>query len=230
MDYLALAERFIAERFPDAAIGIVAGSTARDARTPTSDIDLLLIGGSEMFEGDRTSLAATYEFQHQIFEVFAYTLDSFDEWARRGVAEYRPVIVHMLLEGKPVRDGGPLSELRATWRGVIEAGPTVPAHESDMRRYAITDLLDDLRDAQDPLERHVVAHTLFGKTAELMLLSNRQWIGSGKYLPRRLWQWDAARAEKLTEPLLRADFTAFADRVEHELERAGGRVQAGFIR
>lgn len=229
MDYLKLSERFTAARFPTAEVAVVAGSTARGTRTATSDIDLLLIG-DDLFNDDRSSLAATYEFENEVFEVFAYSRDAFEQWARSGVAQYRPVIVHMLLEGIALRDGQPLTELRDIWRGAIAAGPVVSQHELDMRRYAITDLLDDLRDSTDSLERNIIAFTLFERVAELVLLSNRRWIGTGKYLPRRLREFDDDRAGSLSVPLLDGNLSVFADAAEHELNIAGGRVQAGFIR
>lgn len=104
------------------------------------------------------------------------------------------------------------------------------AHELELRRYGVTDLLDDLRDATDPLERHIIAFTVFERTAELMLLTEGSWIGSGKYLPRRLRALSEERAHLLAEPLLIGDLTVFADRAEDELRRAGGRVQEGFVR
>lgn len=229
MDYLALSERFVAERFPAATIAVVGGSTVRGTRTATSDVDLLIIG-DEVFADGGSSLAATYGFENEVFEVFAYTCDGFNEWAHGGIAQHRPVIVHMLLEGAPVRGGQPLTALRERWHEAIKAGPDVSRHELDMRRYAITDLLDDLRDASDPLEQHVIAFNLFEKTAEFMLLLNRQWIGAGKYLPRRLRQWNNERADAITTPLLEQRFSVLADQVERELDLAGGRVQAGFVR
>lgn len=104
------------------------------------------------------------------------------------------------------------------------------AHELELYRYGVTDLLDDLRDATDPLERRIVAFTVFERTAELMLLTEGSWIGTGKYLPRRLRALSAERAHLLAEPLLIGDLTVFADRAEDELRRAGGRVQEGFVR
>jgi predicted nucleotidyltransferase len=229
MDYLDLSERFMADRFPTATVAVVAGSTARGTRTASSDIDLLLIG-DDLFTGDSSSLAATYEFENEVFEVFAYTCNAFEQWALSGVAQNRPVIVHMLLEGVALRGGQPLTELRDSWRGAIAAGPVVSQHELDMRRYAITDLLDDLRDSADLLERNVIAFTLFNKVAELVLLSNRRWIGTGKYLPRRLRDFDNDRADSLSVPLLDRNLSVFADAAEHELNIAGGRVQGGFVR
>ncbi|MGJ0387874.1 nucleotidyltransferase domain-containing protein [Microbacterium sp. CGR1] len=230
MDHLAVAERFVAARYPRADVAIMAGSTARGARTPTSDIDLLLLG-EELFDADtQTSEASTQEFEGEIFEVFAYTPAGFDEWASRGIAQHRPVTVHMLVEGTAIRDDGRLAALRRRWQTVLDAGPSLSAQESAFRRYVVTDVLDDLRDATDPLEQHVEASILFERIAELMLLSEGRWIATGKWLPRRLRDFSSERAELLSTPLLDCDYATFAARVDHELDRAGGRMQGGFVR
>ena len=69
MDHLAVAERFVAARYPGADIAIVAGSTARGERTPTSDIDLLLLGDDLFAAEGQRSEASTHEFEGEIFEV-----------------------------------------------------------------------------------------------------------------------------------------------------------------
>lgn len=230
MDQVERVERFIAARYPRARIAIIAGSTARGQRTRTSDIDLLLIDDDLFADRAQLSEALTCEFEGEVLEVFAYTAEGFETWAHRGIAQHRPVIVHMLVEGVPVRSGPGLDDLRARWSAVLAAGPVLDDRESRFRRYVITDLLDDLQDATDPLEQRVVAGLLFERMAELMLLANGQWIGSGKWLPRRLRAWSSQRAEQLSAPLLAADFSGFAARVDEELELAGGRVQAGFVR
>ncbi|MBO0980623.1 NUDIX domain-containing protein [Microbacterium sp. SD291] len=228
--YSDITERFITAFYPGATIAVVAGSTARGERTVTSDIDLLLIGDTLFEDAETTSAAATHAFDDEIFEVFAYTPSGFTEWAERDVSRHRPVIVHMLVEGAAVLDDGRLDGLRREWRAVLEAGPFLTAEDSAFRRYVITDLLDDLRDAIDPLERRAVASALFERIAELMLLSDHRWIATGKWLPRRLRALSASRADRLATPFLEDDYDTFADRVEAELERAGGRVQAGFVR
>ncbi|AXL11866.1 hypothetical protein DXT68_06745 [Microbacterium foliorum] len=230
MDHLAVAERFVAARYPGTDIAIVAGSTARGERTPTSDIDLLLLGDALFETEDQTSEASTHEFEGEIIEVFAYTPAGFEEWADRGVAQHRPVIVHMLVEGTPFRDDGRLAPLRDRWQTALDAGPSLSPQESAFRRYVITDVLDDLRDAADPLEQQVEAAILFERIAELMLLSEGRWIATGKWLPRRLRTLSRERADRLSIPLLDRDYTTFADRVGDELDRAGGRVQSGFVR
>ncbi len=229
MTYIELAERFTAEHFPRASTVVIGGSTSRGSRTRTSDIDLLLIGDG-LLPGGEISAALTLEFEGEIFEVFAYTPEGFREWAERSIAQHRPVIVHMLVEGVLVRGGKEVDALRGRWRARLAAGPSVDDHELEFRRYVITDVLDDLRDATDPLERQVLAATLFDRTAELMLLAAGRWIGTGKYLPRRLRELPATRVDAIALPYLRGEMDAFADAVENELVAAGGRMQAGFVR
>ncbi len=228
MDYADVAERFVASRFPAAKIVVMGGSSATGTRTRTSDIDLVLIGDEQFAEAQ--SSHAVYEFEDEIFEAFGYTTAGFDHWAKRGIAHGRPTIVHILVDGIGIRGGQELQALRRSWREVLRAGPVISPHDLELRRYLITNLLDDLRDVRDPVERQVIAADLFTQTAELMLLTGQHWIGTGKYLPRRLRELSTDRAESLAQPLLRRDFGAFGNQVEHELNLAGGRVLAGFVR
>lgn len=229
MDYVELAERFIASRFPTASIAVIGGSTSRGERTRTSDIDLLLIG-EHLFPDGRTGAALTDEYEGEILEVFAYTPAGFEDWAQRSIDQHRPVIVHMLVEGHVVRGGQELDALRAAWSRRLDEGPALEEHELSFRRYVITDVLDDLRDSTDALERQVLAATLFERTAELMLLTAGKWVGAGKYLPRRLRALPAERVDALAGPYLTGDVDGLADAVEKELVAAGGRVQSGFVR
>src|SRR5690606_31867178 len=100
----------------------------------------------------------------------------------------------------------------------------------DLRRYALTDLVDDLADATDPAEARLIEGMVFQQAGELMLLSNRHWIARGKHLPRGLRVWDHDRAERLIGAFLAADVRALVDCASDEFERVGGRVRSGFIR
>jgi predicted nucleotidyltransferase len=223
MSYVAVVERFVSRHFPRAGVAVLAGSTARGTRTSTSDIDLLLLG-DEIFVDARTSMAATYRFEGEVFEVFAYTEEGFEAWANRGFEQYRPVIVQMLIEGIAVRGAVEHEKYKHTW------SPTIETAEATFRRYVITDLLDDYRDATAPAERHLLAALLYERTAELILLSNSRWIGAGKYLPRRLAEFDPDRAAALAMPLVEGRHDQFANQIAIELDRGGGRVQEGFQR
>lgn len=229
MDFVELTERFIATTYPGAQIALIGGSTARGERTTTSDIDLLIIG-DDLFADGATGSASTHRFEDEVFEVFAYTPEGFAQWAERDLRGHRPVIVRMLLDGIPVRSDDRLDALRERWAAALGSGPRVSGEELALRRYVITDLLDDLRDATDPLEQTVIAALLYERVAELMLLASGHWIGAGKWLPRLLRELDRTRADALGDPLIARDHALFAVAVERELTWAGGRVQDGFVR
>ncbi|GAA1741705.1 nucleotidyltransferase domain-containing protein [Microbacterium paludicola] len=230
MDHAEIARRFVDRKYPQAEAVVLAGSTARGERTPTSDVDLLVIGPAEMFGPDEDSRAATYEFDDEVFEVFAYTPDAFTRWVERGLAEHRPLLLNMLIDGIPVQTGPLLESLRARWSPVRDAGPQVEPHEREMRRYIVTDVLGDLRDATDPLERHLLAALLFERLGQLLLLDAGRWLATGKHLPRYLRAWDPDRTARLTDPLLEGDTAKFLAAAEAELEALGGRLHAGFVR
>ncbi|WP_419817916.1 nucleotidyltransferase domain-containing protein [Glaciibacter flavus] len=230
MDPVLLVERFLETYFPAAEIAVVAGSTAAGNRTATSDIDLLVIGPAEMFEADRDALATFIEFGGEGFEVFAYSPDAFDRWARHDLADYRPVLLDMLANGIAVRSSPDLPDLRTRWTDALNRGPVIDEHQLALRRYVLTDVLDDLADATDALERRTLADEAFRHLAELLLLQHRRWLGSGKWLARRLRQWDAERCNALAAPLLADDVPRFLEIAQGELSSLGGRVQAGFVR
>jgi predicted nucleotidyltransferase len=230
MDVLEIARRFVDERFPTATIAIVGGSSARGTRTPTSDIDMLVIAPSPAFGDGSDSLAASYAFEDEAVEVFAYTPDAFERWAEHDLADYRPVLHTLLMEGVVLVGADAAQTLRDRWRPRVEAGPQVTAHGLAMRRYMITDLLDDLLDASDPAEQTYLMAELYGGLAEAILLTERRWLGGGKWLVRRLREWDPRRAGVLTEALVDGDPARFARVASEELERIGGRVQTGFAR
>lgn len=221
--------RFVAAHFPLAEAAVVGGSTSTGTRTATSDIDLLLLGPPAMLDGD-DSRAATWSFEGEAIEVFAYAEHGFERWAARGVEQCRPVIVDMLVRGTAVRDGALLDALRARWAPILAQGPSVDAHRINLLRYAVTDLVDDLRDAEDPFERHVTMACLLEQVAALALLSNGRWLGSGKHLARQLRKWSPDRAAALAEPFVAGDAPGFLRAAERELDRAGGRLREGFVR
>lgn len=176
------------------------------------------------------SLAASYRYDRGPVEVFAYTEAGFEQWAERGLEQCRPVIVDMLVHGVAVLDDQLVEGLRERWTPVLARGPVVDQQRIDLLRYAVTDLLDDLRDAHDPFERHVTLAALLEQVAALALLSNGRWLGAGKHLARRLREWNPVRAAALATPFIAGDAAGFLAAAERELDRAGGRLREGFVR
>lgn len=220
---------YAAERFPRAELVVVAGSAA-GARRPRSDIDLLVIGPEAMLPGDAVEAALTERFQGELLEVFACTPAAFREHQEAGARRFRPLSGQLLADGVVVLDLHRNDELVAWNRALLAAGPAPTPVELAQRRYSVTNTLDDLLDADDRIERAVLAWTLFERLSEFLLLANGRWIGAGRWLLRRLREWDAAFADDLGAALLGPDVGALERLTLDALAPHGGRLMEGHVR
>lgn len=226
----AVVEEFVAARFAAADNVIVGGSTSRGTRTASSDIDLLLIGPASMFDDGAASLACTLEHGGEAIEVFAYTPETFREWASKDFDAGRPVLARLLVEGTVLRNDESLRDIRSWIEERLAAGPQLTQHDLDLRRYRLTDLADDLADAIDPFEIAVVKATFALHLAEFALLANGEWLGSGKWLARRVLEWNPRVADDLTEAMRVADPAPLLRLFDDLLAPHGGRLHTGFVR
>lgn len=224
-----LVHRFVDRHFQHADTVVVGGSTATGTNTPSSDIDLLIFGADVVGAG-RTSLAATYEQEGRLFEVFAYSVAGYREWGTRELAWHRPVILRMLQTGVVVKQGPAYDELAPWAAAVLAAGPQVDQQVLDACRYRLTSQLDDLADSVDPAERSLLHAAVFASLAEFLLLANGQWLGSDKWLVRVLREWDRKTADALCAALVSSDRAALSRTALTHLEPFGGPLRAGFVR
>lgn len=220
---------YVRERYPPAELVVVAGSSA-GARLPRSDIDLLVIGPPAMFPGGGTEAAHTDLVRGELFEVFASTPETFRAHALAGIARFRPVSSQMLVDGVVVLDRGLHDALVAWTRALVADGPHPTDAELAQRRYSVTCTLDDLLDSRDPIERAVLSGTLFERLGELLLLADGRWIGSGRWLLRRLQQWDPAFTAELGAALAGRDVPALERLTLEGLAPHGGRLLEGHVR
>jgi hypothetical protein len=100
----------------------------------------------------------------------------------------------------------------------------------DVRRYLVSALLDDVSDAKDAGERCILLADAFTSLAELLLLAHGCWLGSGKWLMRRLREWDEGVAQRLSTALVTGDVPSFVQHADELLVPLGGRLQAGLVR
>ncbi|MGR4880702.1 hypothetical protein ACIPUC_15025 [Streptomyces sp. LARHCF249] len=80
---------------------------------------------------------------------------------------------------------------------LCEGPPALEPETVDTKRYGLTDALDDLADAGDPIERLAVAGYVVNAAADLLCDHHHAWIGGGKWLPRRLLEADPQRGAAL---------------------------------
>ncbi|MER5437288.1 nucleotidyltransferase domain-containing protein [Streptomyces sp. NPDC002790] len=233
MDHVRTAERLVRDRFPDARAAFLAGSVLTARRTPRSDLDIVVL-----LSGPPAPYRESLLRDGWPVELFVQTEADWHRFVERETAERRSPLLAMCAEGLLLSDADGIgAALQAEARRRWAAGPP-PVSESELedRRYALTDTLDDLEGCADPLERtYLVAH-LLGRASELALLAGGHWLGSGKWLSRRLADADAGLHKRLTAGAAAAVSGAddgverFADGVRAVLEAAGGTYWAGYRR
>src|SRR5215472_10892168 len=227
-EFVGRARAFVAERFPSARAAFLGGSTASGHATETSDLDVLVVLPEEWAD---VSFVETTMFQGQLVEAFVYGRAALERWLEKGRAERRPVLDRFIAEGVALTDNAPTRALAEASRETLAAGPSaLTSDELRLRAYTLSGLVDDLADSTEPGERFVILTTAWREAAELALLLDQRWLGTGKWLLRELRrtrdrfglvEW-AASSEHDVGNLLAAGHAV--------LDASGGYLQNGFIR
>ncbi|WP_405662872.1 nucleotidyltransferase domain-containing protein [Streptomyces sp. NBC_01166] len=233
MDHVSIAKELVRDRFPEAQAAFLAGSVLTHHRTPTSDLDIVVL-----LTGPPAPFRESLIHDGWPVELFVQTEADWRLFAERETAARRSPLLAMCAEGLLLTDADGLgAALQAESRERLAAGPP-PASATEMedRRYALTDTLDDLRGCTDPLERtYLVAH-LLERASELALLTGGHWLGGGKWLSRRLAAADPELHRRLTAGAVAAmsgrtdEEGQFAHVVGEVLASAGGPRWAGYRR
>lgn len=226
-DPVAVATDLLAETFPEAHAAFLGGSVLTGRRTPTSDLDIVVV-----LDGPPAPYRETLLRDGWVVELFVHTPTSLRHyWRQDAVARRAPLLTmsaegHVLLSRK-----GAAERYAAEARASLRAGPDrPPADLVDQQRYTATDLLDDLRGTADPVELGYVAAALVNATSELLLLAENRWSGTGKWLARQLAQVDdglPARLVAAQRSALAGDTSALEAVVVDVLRRCGGPLREG---
>ncbi|WP_328885793.1 nucleotidyltransferase domain-containing protein [Streptomyces sp. NBC_00316] len=230
-DLIDQARRLVSERFPNALAAVLAGSAATGRATASSDLDIAVLIG----DGGETC-RETVRFEGRIVEFFVHTHAGLAELFAADVAGRRAVMQSMYATGLVLVDSDGHAE-RARGRAVadlLDGPPALNRETIETRRYGLTDALADLADTGDRIERLAVAGTVLNAAADLLCDYHRAWVGSGKWLPRRLLEADAELGTALLDGHRHLcemnDPTPLYDAAEHVLGLAGGPLSEGYRR
>ncbi|WP_406315495.1 nucleotidyltransferase domain-containing protein [Streptomyces sp. NBC_00118] len=227
-DPVLTAHELVRDRFPGARAAFLAGSVLTDRRTPTSDLDIVVL-----LDGPPAPNRENLVYRGWPVELFVQTQAAWHRFADQETAKRSSPLLAMCSDGMLLVDTDGLgASLQAEARKRWAAGPPpLSDRERDYQRYILTDLLDDLRGCADPAERvHLVAHML-QRASQLVLLVGGHWLGGGKWLSRRLAAADPGLHRALTGGAAQAftgDTSVFAAAVTEVLDRAGGPLWDGY--
>ncbi|MCZ9342988.1 nucleotidyltransferase domain-containing protein, partial [Streptomyces sp. TRM76130] len=176
MDAIEAARAVVDGRHPEARAAFLGGSVVTGRRTATSDLDIVVL-----LHGAPAPYRASLRYAGWPVEMFAHTEATWHAYVEREVRERRSPLLWMCADGLLLSDADGLGARLAARAGeLVAAGPPpVPAEEIDDRRYAITDLLDDLAGSTDQDERLFIATELVRRTGELALAASASWNGGG---------------------------------------------------
>lgn len=228
LDPLEAALQFVEKHFHNCQGAILAGSVVRGQATETSDLDIIIFDKSFRFSY-RESLI---EFGWNI-ELFVHNLKSYRFFFVSDCKEGRPTMPRMVSEGKILKDTGVLSAIRKEAKDLIEQGPEDWTKETiDIKRYFVTDVLDDLIGCQNRAEGIFIASTLSELVSEFILRSNGKWIGTSKWVFRSLVHHDKKLANEFVEAFdayyKSNDIGKIVCLTDQVLQPFGGRLFEGF--
>jgi nucleotidyltransferase-like protein len=230
-DPRATAAEILAQKYPEARVAFLAGSVIRGEDTDTSDLDLVVIYDT-LPQAYRESFVfggwPTEAFVHdpQTLRYFFYEVDR-----PSGV----PVLPTMVLEGVELPRRNELSaSLKQLAQTVLDAGPPEWGETKvTASRYAITNLMEDLRAPRSRNELAASAAGLYSLLAEHYLRSRRLWSAQGKSIPRRLSslsaEFGAAFCEAFKATFEEGNIAKLVPLCEEVLRPSGGWLFDGHV-
>ena len=228
-DPVTAATAFVADRFPEAAAAFVGGSALTEHRTPTSDLDVVVV-----LAGPPAPYRETFEQDGWIVEAFVHTRQSLDEFWDDDAGRRVCTLLRMCAESVVLADpAGIATEIRSTAAARIAAGPEpLTDEERDRLRYGLTDLLDDMAGCDDEAELHFIAGGVVREVSVLALALAGEWSGRGKALARALKVVDPDLLERLVNGhrhvVLYGDTAVLHRAAVDVLLRAGGALMVGY--
>ncbi|GGA48463.1 nucleotidyltransferase domain-containing protein [Psychrobacillus lasiicapitis] len=223
------AKQFISLYFPDCQGAILAGSVVQGKATETSDLDIVVFS-KNIYSSYRESLIVG----SWPIEVFVHNLISYKSYFESDRQRARPSLPRMIAEGVILKnEEGILGAIQEEAKQLLASGPELWSDETiNIKRYFITDALDDFIGSHNRAEELFVANTLAELTSEFILRTNLRWIGASKWIVRSLKEYDEAFTEQFVEAFdlyyktgLKNEVIEIVDKVLHPY---GGRLFEGF--
>lgn len=172
------------EKYNKATTVLLAGSVVRGEGTEHSDLDIVVV-----YDHVASAFRESYLYQGWPVEVFVHdpgTLKYF--FKEHDCRSAIPSLATMVSEGIEIPASTNASQsYKKLADTVLSEGP-MKWSESDVdgSRYAITNLVDDLRAPRSHIELIATATELHRALAQHIFRTRRMWMATGKMIPRQL--------------------------------------------
>ena len=196
-ELIGIAAEIHKTKYPQAKAIFLAGSLIRGEGTSTSDLDLVIV-----FDSLRCAYRESFAHGKWPVEAFVHDPQTLEYFFRQiDCPTGFPSLPTMVAEGVEVPEANGLTgSLKQLANSVLNEGPPKWT-ETDLNnsRYAITNLIDDLRDPRSRHEMHATATLLYSALANHYFRSKNIWSANGKAIPGRLHAIDTSFAKKFLE-------------------------------
>ncbi|UII56817.1 nucleotidyltransferase domain-containing protein [Cytobacillus spongiae] len=222
---IELVNQFIKRFYPNASVGMVGGSIIHNQQNRESDIDLLIID-----ETQESPHLSCYIFEDRKIEAFVFTESAlyyqFETARYTGV----PTIIKICAEGIIVEDTDDLGgKVKKEAKSTLMNGMAMWSSEDFAKlRYKITDQLYDLRTCKDEGEQLFIVNNLIEGLSELVIRTDGNWMGIGKWRARCLKESNEEVYNKIVQNVDQFfsshDHKRFSEFVEEILSYYGGEL------
>lgn len=225
-----IATQIYLDNYSDADVLLLCGSVVRGEHTKTSDLDLVVL-----YSSLPNAFRDSYICEGWPIEAFVHdyqTLHYFFKHVDQPTGE--PSLMQMVAEGIEIPGPCALSDRAKTLAQdiLLEGPPAWGQKELAQSRYTITNLLEDLKGAEDGDEQQAILARLYEQVAKHYLRSRQLWSAKGKWIPRRLKEVDASFASKFLSSMRHAFQGKGIEEVlaviENELDNVGGQLFEGY--
>ncbi|MFJ7827801.1 nucleotidyltransferase domain-containing protein [Psychrobacillus sp. NPDC096623] len=222
------AQKFIKKYFPSCNGALLAGSVVRGEATDTSDLDIVIFDESVPSSYRESFL----EFDWPI-EAFVHNGSSYKAFFESDRERARPSLPRMVSEGIILKNDGLIEAIKKEAAELLKEGPEKWSEETiQVKRYFLTDMLDDFVGCSNRAEEIFIANTLAELLSEFVLRTNQRWIGISKWVVRSLKAFDEDFTTQFVEAFDTYYKTGEKDKIIHLVEIVmkpfGGRLLEGF--
>lgn len=209
---------------------IWSGSVLRGQFSKHSDLDIVVL-----YSKIEKPYRESYYYKDWPIDAFINDIETLNYFFTEldGPSGY-PVLMSLVKEGIVLPRATKISDAsKQLADDILKAGPPeLTLNQISMRRYLITDLLDDLKAPNDKSETLAISAELYAQISDFYLRANKKWSAKGKWLARRLFQEDknlAAELHGAFEKINRSGITENLDSViEKILKPFGGLLWDGY--
>lgn len=228
LEPIEAAKQFISLHHPNCQGALLAGSVIRGETTKTSDLDIVVFYNNSQISFRESLLLGGWPI-----EVFVHNLTSYKTFFESDSKRARPSLPRMVAEGLILKDNDILDSIKTEAKELLAKGPEIWSPETiNLKRYFITDALDDFIGSTNRAEEIFIANTLAELLSEFVLRTNGKWIGASKWIVRALKYHDENFANRFVESFdiyyKTGEKNKVIQLVEDILHPYGGRLFEGF--